>query len=78
MGISDPRGSTKNYTRAFGELISAEDETYEEKDETPVDVIKDKAKDDLNPVILSKERADLDDDEIEEKPKLCLRENLKN
>ncbi|GFX77100.1 hypothetical protein TNCV_1073001 [Trichonephila clavipes] len=33
-------------------LISAEDETYEEKEKTPVDVIQDKAKDDLNPIIL--------------------------
>ncbi|GFY37065.1 uncharacterized protein TNIN_349781 [Trichonephila inaurata madagascariensis] len=51
-------------------LISAEDETYEEKEGTPVDVIKDKAKGDINPVILSKERGDLDDDEIERKSKL--------
>ncbi|GFS33299.1 hypothetical protein TNIN_221581 [Trichonephila inaurata madagascariensis] len=34
-------------------LISAEDETYEEKEETLADVIKDKG--DINPVILSKE-----------------------
>ncbi|GFY50011.1 hypothetical protein TNIN_82271 [Trichonephila inaurata madagascariensis] len=43
--------------------VSAEDEMVEEKEETSVDVIKDK--DDLNPVI-SKERVDFDDDEIEE------------
>ncbi|GFY30499.1 hypothetical protein TNCV_3522621 [Trichonephila clavipes] len=49
--------------------VSAEDEMFEEKEETSVDAIKDK--DDLNPVILSKERIDCDDDEIEEeKPKL--------
>ncbi|GFS71539.1 hypothetical protein TNCV_5052221 [Trichonephila clavipes] len=47
-------------------LISAVGETYEEKVETPVDVIKDKAKGDVDPVILSKHRVDLDDDEIEE------------
>ncbi|GFT89041.1 hypothetical protein TNCV_3084711 [Trichonephila clavipes] len=59
-------------------LISAEDETYEEKEETPVDERKAKAKGDVNPVILSKERVDLDDDEIEEeKPKLPKRK-LKN
>ncbi|GFW14395.1 uncharacterized protein TNCV_3328081 [Trichonephila clavipes] len=40
-----------------------------EKEETSVDVIKDK--DDLNPVILSKERMVFDEDEIEEEtPKL--------
>ncbi|GFY41164.1 hypothetical protein TNIN_220311 [Trichonephila inaurata madagascariensis] len=51
-------------------LISAEDEAYEEKEETLVDAIKDKAKGNINPVILGRERADLDDDEIEEeKPK---------
>ncbi|GFW75344.1 hypothetical protein TNCV_4189981 [Trichonephila clavipes] len=54
--------------------VSAEVETNEEKGETPVDVIKAKAKDDLNLVILSKERVDLDDDEIEEEnPKLPKR-----
>ncbi|GFU72271.1 hypothetical protein TNCV_4474461 [Trichonephila clavipes] len=48
-------------------LIYAEDETYEEKEETPVDARKAKAKGDVNLLILSKERVDLDDDEIEEK-----------
>ncbi|GFW09067.1 uncharacterized protein TNCV_3081591 [Trichonephila clavipes] len=43
-----------------------------EKEEISVDVIKDK--DDLNPVILSKERIDVDEDEVEEeKPKLPKR-----
>ncbi|GFS33827.1 hypothetical protein TNIN_104511 [Trichonephila inaurata madagascariensis] len=36
-------------------LISAEDETYEEKEEAPVDVIKDKVKEDIDPIILSKQ-----------------------
>ncbi|GFU69429.1 hypothetical protein TNCV_5123551 [Trichonephila clavipes] len=50
------------------------DETYGEKEETPVDVRKDKAKGDVNTAILSRERVDLDDDEIEEeKPKLLKR-----
>ncbi|GFW22515.1 hypothetical protein TNCV_3364271 [Trichonephila clavipes] len=50
------------------------DETYGRKEETPVDVRKDKAKGDVNPVILSRERVDLDGDEIEEeKPKLLKR-----
>ncbi|GFX82384.1 hypothetical protein TNCV_2870651 [Trichonephila clavipes] len=41
---------------------------HEEKEETSVDMIKDK--DDLNPVIFSKERIDFDEDDIEEeKPK---------
>ncbi|GFW02632.1 uncharacterized protein TNCV_2456461 [Trichonephila clavipes] len=49
--------------------VPAQDEMYEEKEEISVDVIK--AKDDLNPVILSKERIDFDEDEIEEEtPKL--------
>ncbi|GFY55182.1 hypothetical protein TNIN_473701 [Trichonephila inaurata madagascariensis] len=59
--------------------VSTEDEKYEEKGGIPVNVMKDKAKDDLNPVIFSKERVDLDDDEIEEEiPKLPKRklENL--
>ncbi|GFW16650.1 hypothetical protein TNCV_2352721 [Trichonephila clavipes] len=55
-------------------LISAEDETYEEKQETIVDVIKAKAKGDVDPVIRSQQRVDLDDDEIEEKPYNCQRE----
>ncbi|GFU48908.1 uncharacterized protein TNCV_3209121 [Trichonephila clavipes] len=48
-----------------------------EKEEISVDVIKDK--DDINPIILSKERIDFDEDEIEEeKPKLpkIKRKNL--
>ncbi|GFV65815.1 hypothetical protein TNCV_4336951 [Trichonephila clavipes] len=48
-----------------------------EKEEISVDVIKDK--DDLNLVILSKERIDFDEDEIEEeKSQNCLRESSKN
>ncbi|GFT42583.1 hypothetical protein TNCV_2165021 [Trichonephila clavipes] len=48
----------------------------EEKEEISVDVIKDQ--DNLNPVVLSKERIDFDEDEIEEeKPKLPKR-NRKN
>ncbi|GFW44324.1 hypothetical protein TNCV_1747531 [Trichonephila clavipes] len=44
-------------------------EMYEEKEEITVDVMK--YKNDLNPVILSKERMDFDEDEIEEEtPKL--------
>ncbi|GFY30501.1 uncharacterized protein TNCV_3522641 [Trichonephila clavipes] len=42
-----------------------------EKEEISVDVTKDKY--DINPVILSKERIDFDEDEIEEKPKLPKR-----
>ncbi|GFS66667.1 uncharacterized protein TNCV_229311 [Trichonephila clavipes] len=42
-----------------------------EKEEISVDGIKDKG--DLNPVSLSKERIDFDEDEIEEKPKLPKR-----
>ncbi|GFY67343.1 uncharacterized protein TNIN_162731 [Trichonephila inaurata madagascariensis] len=46
-------------------------------EETSVDVIKETAKEDINPVILSKEPVNLDDDEMEEvKPKVCLNPNL--
>ncbi|GFW30944.1 uncharacterized protein TNCV_2940441 [Trichonephila clavipes] len=52
-------------------LISA-DEMCEEKEELSVDVIKETAKKDINPVILSKEPVNLGDDEIEEvKHKVC-------
>ncbi|GFU74973.1 hypothetical protein TNCV_3752241 [Trichonephila clavipes] len=47
------------------QLISA-DEICEGKEETSVDVIKETAKEDINPVILSKEPVNLEDDEIEE------------
>ncbi|GFS36369.1 uncharacterized protein TNIN_188211 [Trichonephila inaurata madagascariensis] len=58
-------------------LISADDETYEEKEETPVDERKDKAKGDVNPIILNKERVDLDDDEIEEEKLKMPKRKLK-
>ncbi|GFS45440.1 splicing factor 3B subunit 2 [Trichonephila inaurata madagascariensis] len=55
-------------------LISA-NEMYEE---TSVDVIKETAKEDINPVVLSKKPVNLDDDEIEEvKQKVCFSPNLK-
>ncbi|GFR26308.1 uncharacterized protein TNCT_458461 [Trichonephila clavata] len=47
-------------------LISADDEMYEGKEETSIQVIKEKAKDDIDPAILSKETLDLEEDEIEE------------
>ncbi|GFV97222.1 uncharacterized protein TNCV_161911 [Trichonephila clavipes] len=47
------------------QLLSA-DEMCEEKEKVSVDVIKETAKEDINPVILSKEPVNLDDDEIEE------------
>ncbi|GFY76799.1 uncharacterized protein TNIN_89671 [Trichonephila inaurata madagascariensis] len=47
-------------------------------EETSVDVIKETAKEDINPVVLSKEPVNLDDDEIEEvKQKVCFNPNLK-
>ncbi|GFS39614.1 uncharacterized protein TNIN_450781 [Trichonephila inaurata madagascariensis] len=46
--------------------------------EEKVDVIKETAKEDINPVVLSKELVNLDDDEIEEvKQKVCFNPNLK-
>ncbi|GFR20218.1 hypothetical protein TNCT_405781 [Trichonephila clavata] len=55
-------------------LIPADKEICEGKEETPVDVIRDEVKDDINPSILSKETLDLEYDEIEEeKSKLFQR-----
>ncbi|GFY62187.1 splicing factor 3B subunit 2 [Trichonephila inaurata madagascariensis] len=47
-------------------LISA-DEMCEEKEEISVDLIKETTKEDINPVVLSKEPVNLHDDEIEER-----------
>ncbi|GFW37279.1 uncharacterized protein TNCV_2632631 [Trichonephila clavipes] len=60
-------------TRSADQYAVAQSVVVEkEKEEISVDVIKDK--DDINPVILSKERIDFDEDEIEEeKPKLPKR-----
>ncbi|GFS84823.1 uncharacterized protein TNCV_2957121 [Trichonephila clavipes] len=59
-------------TRSADQYAVAQSVVVEkEKEEISVDVIKDK--DDLNPIILSKERIDFDEDEIEEKPKLSKR-----
>ncbi|GFT96965.1 uncharacterized protein TNCV_5107571 [Trichonephila clavipes] len=60
-------------TRSADQYAVAQSVVVEkEKEEISVDVIKDK--DDLNPIILSKERIDFDGDEIEEeKPKLPKR-----
>ncbi|GFX87537.1 hypothetical protein TNCV_1330691 [Trichonephila clavipes] len=58
-------------TRSADQYAVAQSVVVEkEKEAISVDVIKDK--DDLIPLILSKERIDFDEDEIEEeKPKLC-------
>ncbi|GFY66503.1 uncharacterized protein TNIN_480441 [Trichonephila inaurata madagascariensis] len=59
------------------QLISA-NEMCEEKEEISVDLIKETAKEDINPVVLSKQPVNLDDDEIEEvKQKVCFNSNLK-
>ncbi|GFT61062.1 uncharacterized protein TNCV_2755251 [Trichonephila clavipes] len=47
-------------------LISA-DEMCEEKEERSVDVIKDTAKEDINPLVLNSEPLNLNNDEIEER-----------
>ncbi|GFX06325.1 uncharacterized protein TNCV_505441 [Trichonephila clavipes] len=68
-------------TRSADQYAEAQSVVVEkEKEEISFDVIKDKG--DLNPVILSKERMEFDEDEIEEEnPKLCvcvrLKENAK-
>ncbi|GFR19808.1 splicing factor 3B subunit 2 [Trichonephila clavata] len=49
----------------------------EGKEETPVDVIRDKVKDDINPAILSKETLDLEDDKIEEERSTLFKRKLK-
>ncbi|GFV90213.1 integrase catalytic domain-containing protein [Trichonephila clavipes] len=69
----------------FTQMLSADQYTVaqpvaveKEKEETPVDARKDKAKGGVNLVILSKERVDLNDDGIEEKrPKLPERKPKK-
>ncbi|GFT41507.1 hypothetical protein TNCV_3942671 [Trichonephila clavipes] len=58
--VQDEHKMSMNVEQKCLQEVSAEDEMYKEKEETPLDVKKDKAKDDLNPVILSKERVDLD------------------
>ncbi|GFY69991.1 hypothetical protein TNIN_44461 [Trichonephila inaurata madagascariensis] len=65
-GIAQPVAVEEEKGLSNVPLISAEDETYEEKVETPVDVIKDKAKGDVDPIILSQQRVGLHHDEIEE------------
>ncbi|GFS99954.1 uncharacterized protein TNCV_4196391 [Trichonephila clavipes] len=63
-------GGKKGLSRV--QLISA-DEMREEREETSIDVIKETAKEDINPVILSREPVNLDDDEIEEvKHRKCV------
>ncbi|GFV07139.1 hypothetical protein TNCV_3601591 [Trichonephila clavipes] len=60
--------SEQVHTDAVAQPLAVE----EGKENTPVDVRKDKAEGDVDPVILNRERVDLDNDEIEEeKPKLC-------
>ncbi|GFU95541.1 hypothetical protein TNCV_3542861 [Trichonephila clavipes] len=60
--------SEQVHTDAVAQPLAVE----EGKENTPVDVRKDKAEGDIDPVILNRERVDLDNDEIEEeKPKLC-------
>ncbi|GFW08723.1 hypothetical protein TNCV_20201 [Trichonephila clavipes] len=66
VAVEEEKGLSRDSSNV--PLISTEDE--KEKEETPVDVIKDKAKGDINPVNLSKERVDLHDDEIERKAKI--------
>ncbi|GFQ66396.1 splicing factor 3B subunit 2 [Trichonephila clavata] len=58
-------------------LIPANNEMCEGKEETPVDVIRDKVKDDINPAIFSKETLDLEDDEIEEEKSKFFKRKLK-
>ncbi|GFX59256.1 hypothetical protein TNCV_4304881 [Trichonephila clavipes] len=71
-GQEERKMSMKAEEQKYLQEVSAENEMFEEKEETSGDVIKDK--DDLNPVILCKERIDFDDAEIEEeKPKLSKR-----
>ncbi|GFV81393.1 uncharacterized protein TNCV_2034021 [Trichonephila clavipes] len=52
-------------------LLNSADEMCEEKEETSVDVIKEMAKDDINPVILNKEPVNLDDEIEEIKHRTC-------
>ncbi|GFQ72777.1 hypothetical protein TNCT_246831 [Trichonephila clavata] len=58
-------------------LIPADNEMCEGKEETSVNVIRDKVKDDINPAIFSKETLDLEDDEIEEEKSKLFKRKLK-
>ncbi|GFR03191.1 splicing factor 3B subunit 2 [Trichonephila clavata] len=66
-------GEGKSLSRDLSKvpLIPADKEMCEGKEETPVNVIRDEVKDDINPAILNKETLDLEYNEIkEEKSKL--------
>ncbi|GFQ70205.1 splicing factor 3B subunit 2 [Trichonephila clavata] len=72
--VGEGKGLSRDSHTSKVPLIPADNEMCERKEETPVDVIRDKVKDDINPAILSKETLDLEDDEIgEEKSKLFKR-----
>ncbi|GFS37214.1 hypothetical protein TNIN_85671 [Trichonephila inaurata madagascariensis] len=66
VAVEEEKGLSRDSSNV--PIISGGDE--KEKEGTPVKVIKAKAKGYINPVILSKERVDLDDDEIERKAKI--------
>ncbi|GFY07481.1 hypothetical protein TNCV_5086661 [Trichonephila clavipes] len=76
-GIEQPVAVEEEKDLSNVPLISTEDKTYEEKEETPVDAIKDEEKGDVDPVILSKQQVDSDDEEIEEEKSKLPKRKLK-
>ncbi|GFR02315.1 hypothetical protein TNCT_348081 [Trichonephila clavata] len=69
--VGEGKGLSRDSSRV--PLIPADNEMCEGKEETPIDVIRDEVKDDINPAILNKETLDLEYDESEEKSKLFKR-----
>ncbi|GFR21931.1 hypothetical protein TNCT_337491 [Trichonephila clavata] len=55
--VGEEKGSSRDSSNV--PLVHANDKMCEGKEETPVDMIRDKAKDDINRAILSKETLDL-------------------
>ncbi|GFR22371.1 uncharacterized protein TNCT_294671 [Trichonephila clavata] len=62
--VGEGKGLSRDSSKVT--LISVDNEMCEGKEETPVDVIRDEVKDDINSAILNKETLDLEYDEIEE------------
>ncbi|GFQ75589.1 uncharacterized protein TNCT_696391 [Trichonephila clavata] len=74
--VGEGKGLSRDLSKV--PLIPADKGMCEGKEETPVDVIRDEVKDDINPAILSKETLDLEYEEIgEEKSKLFQRKRKK-
>ncbi|GFQ69911.1 hypothetical protein TNCT_324001 [Trichonephila clavata] len=62
--VGEGKGLSRDLSKV--PLIPADNEMCEGKEETPVHVIRDEVKDDINPAILNKDTLGLEYDEIEE------------